>query len=389
MRVEVPRPLRAAGRDVRLRNILLHPAVVSVVKCTVAVLIAWLLADRGLHSPEAFLAPYAALFIIGTTVRSSVTAAVRQVTVVVLGVLVAALAASTLPELAALAAAVATGTVLGRSRWLAPDGMWVAITALLVLLYGTATNATVVFHRVLDVTLGVLVGVLVNALILPPDRLSTARDLILHRAHELSTLLAELAQGLRDRSHDGDRDQQWVWELYKSTGARAALREGRESLRGNIRSARWAKVGGSQVYQPIATILDQSLLHVSMMEVAIETIAAADDPAEESDSYGSEQLREDAAELLEAYSTAFDELTWDPAHHRKPYLHVVNSALPEARSRLESFKETARSSRPLPGPWSVIAVAGEGLWSALAALDTYESHPDDGSPQPETGTRAP
>ncbi|MFD6859038.1 aromatic acid exporter family protein [Rhodococcus sp. NPDC060090] len=389
MRVEVPRRLRAAGRDVRLRSMLLHPAVVSVVKCTVAVLIAWLLADRGLHSPEAFLAPYAALFIIGTTVRSSVTAAVRQVTVVVLGVLVAALAASTLPELAALAAAVATGTVLGRSRWLAPDGMWVAITALLVLLYGTATNATVVFHRVLDVTLGVLVGVLVNALILPPDRLSTARDLLLARAYELSTLLAELAHGLRDGSHDGDRDQQWVWELYKSTGARAALREGRESLRGNIRSARWAKVGGSQVYQPIATILDQSLLHVSMMEVAIETIAASDDPAGEPATPGSEQLRENAAELLETYSTAFDELTWDPAHHRQPYLHVVNNALPEARARLESFKKTARSSRPLPGSWSVIAVAGEGLWSALAALDTYESHPDDGSTQPETGTRTP
>ncbi len=201
----------------------------SVVKCTVAVLIAWLLADRGLNSPEAFLAPYAALFIIGTTVRSSVTAAVRQVTVVVLGVFVAALAASTLPELAALAAAVAAGTALGRSRWLAPDGIWVAITALLVLLYGTATDAVVVFHRVLDVTLGVLVGVLVNALVLPPDRLSPARDLILHRAHELSSLLADLADGLRDGKHDGDRKQQWVWELYKSTGARAALHEGRES----------------------------------------------------------------------------------------------------------------------------------------------------------------
>ncbi|MDF3313901.1 aromatic acid exporter family protein, partial [Rhodococcus sp. T2V] len=104
-----------------------------------------------------------ALFIIGTTVRSSVSAAARQVTVVVLGVLVAAVAARTLPELAAIAGAVAVGTILGRSRWLAPDGIWVAITALLVVLYGSATNAVLVFHRVLDVTVGVLVGVAVNA----------------------------------------------------------------------------------------------------------------------------------------------------------------------------------------------------------------------------------
>ncbi|MFE5707610.1 MULTISPECIES: hypothetical protein [Rhodococcus] len=103
--------------------------MVSAVKCTVAVLTAWLPADRVLQSPESFLAPYAALFIIGTTVRSSVSAAARQVTVVILGVLVAALAAGTLPELTAIAGAVAVGTILGRSRWLAPDGMWVSITA--------------------------------------------------------------------------------------------------------------------------------------------------------------------------------------------------------------------------------------------------------------------
>lgn len=389
MRFEVPRRLRAEGRGVPLRRILLRPSVISVVKCTVAVLIAWLLADRGLNSPEAFLAPYAALFIIGTTVRSSVTAAVRQVSVVVLGVFVAALAATTLPELAALAAAVAVGTALGRSRWLAPDGIWVAITALLVLLYGTATDAVVVFHRVLDVTLGVLVGVLVNALVLPPDRLSPARDLILHRAHELSVLLADLADGLRDGKHDGDRKQQWVWELYKSTGARAALHEGRESLRGNIRRASWARVGGSQVYQPVATILDRSLLHVSMIQVAVETIVASDASVEGSTVPGREQLHQDGAELLETYSTAFDQLTWDPAHHRKPYLHVVDNALPDARSRLASFDKTVRREQPLPGAWSVITVAAEGLWNALAALDTYEGHPRDGSRPAETGTRHP
>ncbi|MGN5237192.1 MULTISPECIES: FUSC family protein [unclassified Rhodococcus (in: high G+C Gram-positive bacteria)] len=339
-----------------------------------AVLIAWVLADRVLHSPEAFLAPYAALFIIGTTVRSSVTAAVRQIAVVILGVLVAALAASTLPELAALAGAVAVGTVLGRSRLLAPDGMWVAITALLVLLYGTATNAALVLHRILDVTIGVLIGVVVNALVLPPDRLSTARDLILFRAHELSVLLADLAHELREGDGDGqdrDRKQQQLWSLYKSTGARAALREGRESLRGNMRNAGWAKVGGSRVYQPIATILDQSLLHVSMAEVAVEALI---DPEDSSAAPVSERLRQDAAALLDTFATAFDELTWDPAHHRDPYLKVVNTALPDARSLLGSFKEGIRDEHPVSDAWSVIAMAAEGLRTALAALDTLEGH---------------
>ncbi|SEC30773.1 Aromatic acid exporter family member 1 [Rhodococcus koreensis] len=365
---------QAGGWSTWLRRALQHPGLVSAVKCTVAVLTAWLLADRVLQSPESFLAPYAALFIIGTTVRSSVSAAVRQVTVVILGVLVAALAAGTLPELAAIAGAVAVGTILGRSRWLAPDGMWVAITALLVVLYGSATNAALVFHRVLDVTVGVLVGVAVNALVLPPDQLSTARDLILQRAHELSTLLADLAHGLRSGRHDSDRGRQRVWDLHKSTGAGVALREGRESLRGNLRSPGWTKVGGSQVYLPIATVLDDTLLYVSVLEVAVEALTVADDRQAGPPASTPEQLRHEAAALLEAFSAAFDELTWDPAHHREPYLHVVQTALPEARSRLESFEESVRRHQPLPGAWPAIALAADGLWAALAVLDISDEH---------------
>ncbi|MDV6245738.1 FUSC family protein [Rhodococcus opacus] len=364
--IQTKRP-SAGGWARWLRSVLQPPGLVSAVKCTVAVLIAWWVADRVLQSPEAFLAPYAALFIIGTTVRSSVTAAARQVTVVVLGVLLAALAARTLPELAAIAGAVAVGTILGRSRWLAPDGMWVAITALLVLLYGTATNPTLVFHRVLDVTVGVLVGVAVNALVLPPDRLSTARDLILQRAEELSALLADLAHGLRSGRHDSDRGRQRLWDLHKSTGAGAALSEGRESLRGNMRSVGWARVGGSRVYQPIATILDDTLLQVSVLEIAVEALTASDDRLEDPD-----QLRCEAAGLIEAFSAAFDKLTWDPAHHREPYLHVVHTALPDARSRLESFRETVQRHQPSSGALQAISLAADGLWAALTVLDNFD-----------------
>jgi uncharacterized membrane protein YgaE (UPF0421/DUF939 family) len=47
------------------------------------------IANSVFHSPEAFLAPYAALFIIGNTVRNSMRVAARQVSVVILGVVVA------------------------------------------------------------------------------------------------------------------------------------------------------------------------------------------------------------------------------------------------------------------------------------------------------------
>ena len=94
-----------------------------------------MIANSVFHSPEAFLAPYAALFIIGNTVRNSMRVAARQVSVVVLGVVVAAVAAVTLPTVAALAIATGAGILVGRIPLLSPDGIWVAVTAVLVLLY--------------------------------------------------------------------------------------------------------------------------------------------------------------------------------------------------------------------------------------------------------------
>ncbi len=133
--------------------------LVTALKGAVAVVIAWVIANSVFDSPEAFLAPYAALFIIGNTVRNSMRVAARQVSVVVLGVVVAAIAAVTLSTVAALALATGAGILVGRIPRLSPDGIWVAVTAVLVLLYGTATNPYLVLHRIGDVVLGVLVGI--------------------------------------------------------------------------------------------------------------------------------------------------------------------------------------------------------------------------------------
>jgi uncharacterized membrane protein YgaE (UPF0421/DUF939 family) len=146
--------------------------LITALKGAVAVVIAWVIANSVFHSPEAFLAPYAALFIIGNTVRNSMRVAARQVSVVVLGVVVAAVAAVTLPTVAALAIATGAGILVGRIPRLSPDGIWVAVTAVLVLLYGTATNPHLVMHRIGDVVLGVFVGIAVNAVLVPPDYLS-------------------------------------------------------------------------------------------------------------------------------------------------------------------------------------------------------------------------
>jgi len=95
--------------------------------------------------------------------------------VVALGVLLAAAVAFAISgRLIDLALAVVVGTMLGRWRPLQPDGSWVALTALLMLTYGTPLSEDTLLSRVFAVALGAAVGVAVNAVILPPIRLNSA-----------------------------------------------------------------------------------------------------------------------------------------------------------------------------------------------------------------------
>src|SRR4051794_15967438 len=72
--------LRLSGRD--------REGLVQAAKMAVAAVVAWL-AARQLGGPQSFIAPYAAVLIMNGTVYRSLVDAARQVTTVVLGVLVA------------------------------------------------------------------------------------------------------------------------------------------------------------------------------------------------------------------------------------------------------------------------------------------------------------
>lgn len=299
------------------------PWLVAAAKSAIAALVAWWLADRVVGSPQSFLAPYTALFMIGVTVRASGTAALRQVGVVVAGVTVAAAAVVALPPVAALAASVAVGTAVGRLRVFAPDGMWVAITALLVLLYGSAMDETVVMFRVADVALGAFVGVCVNALVLPPEYLSEARDLVVERSRGQAQLLRDLARVVKD-----GKQVQWelrtdLWALFKASGVTAALDRGKDSLRGNIRRKGWARVGGERIYRPVATALDRTLISLAAVVVGVEALSRKADASQAG-------LRADVADLLDTVADALDELGYDPARHHSPYAQMMNLHLPEA-----------------------------------------------------------
>lgn len=197
-----------------------------------------LLVEQG-TGVQAFLGPYAAVLTVTSTVRRSWTGTGRQAVLVVLGVLLAFVAGHLVPATApALAAVVLVGLLLGRWRKLAPDGDWVAITALILLLDGSAARPDELLAWVLSSLVGAVIGAAVNTLVLPPLHLQGARDAVLSLTAAIAGELRTVADGVGSGWSIPDAA---AWSAgargLRASVARAhdAVGVGRESMRWNPR----------------------------------------------------------------------------------------------------------------------------------------------------------
>jgi uncharacterized membrane protein YccC len=181
------RAVRVPGRERRI--------LVQTAKATLAATAAWLLATLVLKLPQPFLAPYAAIFLVEATVYRSVRGWIQQVGSVATGVLLAAVAGQLIPSQAvALAVVVFVGLLAGNWRRFGDAGIWVGVTGMLLISYGTARDPVLMGDRLLETALGAAIGVAVNTLIFPPlygERLATATA-------RLATALADLLESLSD-----------------------------------------------------------------------------------------------------------------------------------------------------------------------------------------------
>ncbi|MGW4065209.1 FUSC family protein [Amycolatopsis sp. NPDC004747] len=183
----VARALRVPGRE---RRILVQSA-----KATLAATAAWLLATLVLRLPQPFLAPYAAVFLVEATVYRSLRGWLQQVGSVASGVVLAAVAGQFIPwQAVALATVVFLGLLAGSWRRFGDAGVWVGVTGMLVVSYGTAREPVLLGDRLLETALGAAIGVAVNTLVFPPlygERLAAA-------AGRLGKALAGLLESLSD-----------------------------------------------------------------------------------------------------------------------------------------------------------------------------------------------
>ncbi|WP_037357689.1 FUSC family protein [Amycolatopsis orientalis] len=205
-------PLGWAARAIRVPGSERRTAL-QAAKATVAAVAAWLLSTQVLRLSQPFLAPYAAVFLVEATVYRSLLGWAQQVGSVTLGVLLAAGVSQLVPEqTATLAIVVFVGLLVGSWRRLGASGVWVGVTGMLLVTYGTARSSELLGDRLLETALGAAIGLAVNVLIFPPlygERVAAAADRL---ASALAGLLENTAELVRGDEPPEELDE-WLGQI--------------------------------------------------------------------------------------------------------------------------------------------------------------------------------
>lgn len=228
----------------RLRDPVFWSDVTQLVKTVVAVTLAWVLAVELVGAPQSFLAPWAALLVVHATVFRTFSQGARQVAAAIAGVLLAWSAGTLVgPDVAALAAAVFLGLLLGKSRWLEGEATTAAATALVVLTTGFADDQHLLVDRLLDTGIGIAVGLVVNVAVWPPLRRRTAIAALDDLDNRIGELLVEIADGLAgecsldevagwlETTRDLDEEIERAWALVRQARESALLNPRRSARR--------------------------------------------------------------------------------------------------------------------------------------------------------------
>lgn len=198
--------------------------LVQSLKAAAAAVLAWLLAQVWLGDPMALMAPWVALVLVQATVYSSLIQGTRQFAAICVGALVAS-GAQAVTDTTTGALALSLPVLMLLSNWprFGDQGVYAATTAVFTIATGTV-SATAVGHRLGQAALGAVIGVAVNALVLPPIHLRDVRENLAALARESGDVLHTVARDLRDGEWDGGTAAGWV-------GASARLQDRLEALR--------------------------------------------------------------------------------------------------------------------------------------------------------------
>ena len=248
--------------------------LLQTAKTALAGMLAWVVATEVLHLEQPFLAPWAAVLVVHATIYRTLSRGAQQVSATFLGVFLA-WAAGQVFGLGALAmgAMLLVAFGIGRVRWWREEGMTIGTTGIVVLATNAIGETNLLAGRLLDTSVGVVVGLAVNLLVWPPLRDRAAWSRIDQLPLDVAEVLDELASGL-DSELVPDEAEQWVVRLrevdVRVDEAWGLVRQAQESSRLNPRRSRPT---GLDEMDGVLHLLEQAVADVLSMARTIVTSA--------------------------------------------------------------------------------------------------------------------
>jgi len=213
--------------------------ILQVLKSAVATIVAWLVAGWLIPGPLPVFAAIAALLVVQPSVNQSLGKAVERSIGVILGVIIATGIALVFGQntWVILVAIVIAMLVAWALKMTPGTSNQVAISAMLVLALG-ASSPEYALDRVLETLIGAAIGIIINALIVPPVAVAPARDALARLGGELAASVDRLAHALETRRTPAELESLMIEARLlrpMRDAADAAIDDGQESLTLNPR----------------------------------------------------------------------------------------------------------------------------------------------------------
>lgn len=245
----------------------------QIFKAVLATTGAWWICVTFLDSQMPFLAPWVALMTIQATVSSSVVQGTQTLIASFIGVLMSFVIGVYLGvEIWTYALAILAGMLGARIPGLRRDGISIATTAIFLLSTGFTEDTPALIDRMIEIGIGVAIGIGVNMVVLPPLRDKQASQTVDDLNRRMGEIMDQMGEEFTD-SWDTDQARGWSESISQMRtdldGTWRTVQFARESRRRNPR--RMLHRGEADDYEEVLFRLDEGIAHLRNLARVLET----------------------------------------------------------------------------------------------------------------------
>ncbi|GAA1209081.1 FUSC family protein [Rhodoglobus aureus] len=325
----------------RIKSEITRARVLQAAKLALAVGIAWTIAPYlpGVADNYPYYAPLGAIVSMYPTLMGSMKNALQTLgSLVVAIVLAGAVIIFSSPSVLTMSLAVGAGALIAATGWFGANREYIPVTVLFVLIIGGPDADSYSIGYLEQVSLGIVVGLLVNVLIFPALSQNAVDQQLANFRRVLSDHLAEISEALAD-SWPPERDG---WATAKDTlvsvsgEVREAVLLADESRKANPRARRYRRDLRAD-YEDLAA-LENVTFHVrDITDVLTGAVWGTPIKVELRP-----ELRPTLSQALAAVSTVLSE--WGSAEKREDPLAAATDALASLTAELDARKDTATAT---------------------------------------------